>query len=329
MDLFIFVAVFFLFSVYLMPVVGLGYKICEGMHKRALFAKSAMQIQVFSSILLLLVSFALGADYYLQGTLYQASLPFQTSLELDFWKNLLLYLCLASLVLSAVCAVSARFYKITALYFLSAFGGILLVVGLAQFINFVAFFAVVTENISEFSSYCLQAMSHMFALPLDAFMHNPNALFKNTQLFSYIVTLFFFLSVFIYALYLVCILTILFRNTMDYGRDYYTFILNKYGRGIFSFSLLAFILTVILLAGFQLPFQPALTSFIHDHSANVFSWQVASIVVPILYFLFSIRLKKSFCLAAIPLQKKSNIFITALLDFVFSAFVFYLCIYCI
>lgn len=329
MELLIFVAVFFLFSIYLMPVVGLGYKICEGMHKRALFAKSAMQIQVFSSVLLLLVSLALGADYYLQGTLYQASLPFQTSLELDFWKNLLLYLCIASLVLSALCAISSRFSKVTLFYFLSALGGILLVVGLAQFINFVAFFAVVAENTSKFSSYCLQTMGHMFALPLDAFMQNPYALFKNTQLFSYVVTLFFFLAVFIYALYLVCILTILFRNSMDYGRDYYTFILNKYGRGIFSFSLLAFILAVILLAGFQLPFQPAVTSLIHGYTSHVFAWQVACIVVPILYFLFSIQLKKSFCLAAIPLQKKSNIFITALLDFVFSAFIFYLCIHCI
>lgn len=329
MELFIFFAVFFLFSVYLMPVVGLGYKICEGMHKRALFSKSAMQIQIFSSVLLLLVSIALGADYYLQGTLYQASLPFQTSLELDFWKNLLLYLCIASLVLSAFCAMSARFPKLTLFYFLSALGGILLVVGLAQFINFVAFFAVVAENTSTFSSYCLQVMGHIFALPPDAFMQNPYALFTNTQLFSYVVTLFFFLAIFIYALYIVCILTILFRNSMDYGRDYYTFILNKYGRGIFSFSLLAFILVVIMLAGFQLPFQPAIANSIHAYSPHVFVWQTVCIVVPILYFLFSIQLKKSFCLAAIPLQKKSNIFITAFLDIVFSGFIFYLCIHCI
>lgn len=329
MELFIFIALFFVFSVYLMPVVGLGYKICEGMHKRALFAKAAMQIQIFSSVLLLLVSLALGADYFLQGILYQASLPFHTSLELEFWKNLLVYLCVASLVLAGFCAISACFSKISLFYFLSGLGGILLVVGLAQFINFVAFFAVVAENVSKFSSYCLQTMGHIFALPLDAFAKNPYALFTNTQIFSYVVTLFFFLAVFIYALYLVCILSILFRNSMDYGRDYYTFILNKYGQSIFSFSLLAFLLILMLLAGFQLPFQPMIANIIAGYSAHVFAWQTVFIVVPILYFLFSIQLKKSFCLAAIPLQKKSNIFIAALLDFVFGGFVFYLCINCI
>lgn len=329
MELFIFIALFFLFSVYLMPVVGLGYKICEGVHKRALFAKSAVQIQIFSSVLLLLVSIALGADYFLHGTLYQACLPFQTSLELDFWKNLFLYLCIGSLALSALCAVTARFPKISLFYFLAALGGIILVVGLAQLINFVAFFAVVTENASRFSSYCLHAMGHMFALPLDAFAKNPYALFTNTQIFSYVVTLFFFLAVFIYALYFVCILSIFFRNAMDYGRDYYTFILNKYGRGIFSFSLLAFILVLILLAGFQLPFQPAFENLIAGYSSQVFAWQVACVVLPILYFLFSVRLKKSFCLAVIPLQKKSNIFTAALFDFAFGAFVLYLCINCI
>lgn len=329
MELFIFIALFFLFSVYLMPVVGLGYKICEGVHKRALFAKSAVQIQIFSSVLLLLVSIALGADYFMHGVLYQACLPFQTSLELDFWKNLFPYLCVASLVLSGLCAVTARFSKVSLFYFLSAFLGIVLVVGLAQLINFVAFFAVVTENASRFSAYCLQVVGHMFALPLDAFAKNPYALFTNTQIFSYVVTLFFFLAVFIYALYFVCILSILFRNAMDYGRDYYTFILNKYGRGIFSFSLLAFILVLILLAGFQLSFQPAIANMISAHTSQVFVWQVACIVLPILYFLFSVQLKKSFCLAAIPLQKKSNIFTAALFDFAFGAFIFYLCINCI
>lgn len=329
MELFIFIALFFLFSVYLMPVVGLGYKICEGVHKRALFAKSAVQIQIFSSVLLLLVSIALGADYFLHGTLYQACLPFKTSLELDLWKNLFLYLWLASLILAFLCAVTARFSKISFFYFLSAFGGIILVVGLAQLINFVAFFAVAAETASRFSSYCLQAVGHMFALPLDVFTKNPYALFTNTQIFSYAVTLFFFLAVFIYALYFVCILSIIFRNAMDYGRDYYTFILNKYGRGILSFSLLAFILVLILLAGFQLPFQPAIANLIAGYTSRVFVWQAAGIVLPILYFLFSIQLKKSFCLAAIPLQKKSNIFIAAFFDFVFGAFVFYLCINCI
>lgn len=329
MELCIFIALFFLFSVYLMPVVGLGYKICEGVHKRALFAKSAVQIQIFSSVLILLASIALGADYFLHGTLYQACLPFQTSLELDFWKNLFLYLCVGSLILSALCAVTVWFSKVSLFYFLSALGGIILVVALAQLINFVAFFAVVADNVSKFSAYCLQAMGHMFALPPDAFAKNPYALFTNTQIFSYVVTLFFFLAVFIYALYFVCILSILFRNAMDYGRDYYTFILNKYGRGIFSFSLLAFILVLILLAGFQLPFQPAIANLIAGYSSQVFAWQTAFIVLPVLYFLFSVRLKKSFCLAAIPLQKKSNIFIAAIFDFVFGAFIFYLCIHCI
>lgn len=329
MELCTFVALFFLFSVYLMPVVALGYKICEGVHKRALFAKSAKQIQVFSAVLLLLVSLALFADYFLQGILYQANLPLTASLEIDFLKNLFFYLCAASFGLSVICALSARFSKVSLFYFVSALGGIFLVVGLAQWINFVAFFAVVAENVSTFSSWCLQAVSHMLALPLDAFTKNPYSLFNNTQIFSYVVTLFFFLAVFIYALYLVCILSIFFRNSMDYGRDYYTFILNKYGRAIFSFSLLAFCLILILLAGFQLPFQPAVANIISKHFAQIFMIQVSFIVVPVLYFLFSIRLKKSFCLAPIPLQKKSNIFITALFDFIFGAFVFYLCINCL
>lgn len=329
MELCIFTALFFLFSVYLMPVAALGYKICEGVHKRALFAKSAKQIQVFSAVLLFLVSLALFSDYFMQGTLYQANLPLTASLELDFLKNLFFYLCAFSFGLAVICALSARFSKVSLFYFVSALGGIFLVVGLAQWINFVAFSAVAAENVSKFSSYCLQAVSHMLALPLDAFMKNPYALFNNTQIFSYVVTLFFFLAVFIYALYLVCILSILFRNRMDYGRDYYAFILNKYGRAIFSFSLLAFCLILILLAGFQLPFQPAVTNIISAHFSQVFLVQAAFVAVPILYFLFSIQIKKSFCLAQIPMQKKSNIFIAAIFDFVFGGFVFYLCINCI
>lgn len=329
MELCIFIALFFLLSVYLMPVVALGYKICEGVHKRALFAKSAKQIQIFSALLLFLVSLALFADYFMQGTLYQANLPLTASLELDFLKNLFFYLCSASFGLCVICVLSARFPKISLFYFVSALGGIFLVVGLVQWINFVAFFTVVAENVNKFSSYCLQAVSHMLALPVDAFTKNPYALFNNAQIFSYVVTLFFFLAVFIYALYLVCMMSIFFRDSMDYGRDYYTFILNKYGRAIFSFSLLAFCLIVILLAGFQLPFQPVITSMISAQFSQVFMVQTAFIVVPILYFLFSIRLKKSFCLAPIPLQKKSNIFITAVFDFIFGAFVFYLCIHCI
>lgn len=329
MELCIFIALFFIFSVYLMPVAALGYKICEGVHKRALFAKSAKQIQIFSAVLLFLLSFALFADYFMQGTLYQANVPLTASLELDVLKNLLLYLCAASFGLAVICALSARFSKVSLFYFVSALGGIFLVAGLAQWINFVAFFAVVSENVSKFSAYCLQTVSHMLALPPDAFMKNPYALFNNTQIFSYVMTLFFFLAVFIYALYLVCILSIFFRNRMDYGRDYYTFILNKYGRAIFSFSLLAFCLILILLAGFQLPFQPAAADMISAHFSQVFLVQAAFVAVPILYFLFSVQLKKSFCLAPVPLQKKSNIFIAALFDFIFGAFVFYLCVNCI
>ena len=89
-------------------------------------------------------------------------------------------------------------------------------------------------------------------------------LLKNTQVFSYAATMFFFLSVFLYALYLVCILSIAVRNSMDYGRDYYIFVLNKYGRAIFSFSLLAFGLVLILLIGFQLPFQPAFAELLQN-----------------------------------------------------------------
>ena len=265
MELVIFIGLFFMFAIYLMPVLGLGYKICEGVHKRALFAKAAMQIQVFSAAFLFLVSLALFADYFMQGILFEASSAFSAVSNLDFWKDFLLHLGLASFVLCLFCALSVRFPKLTFLYFVNGLGGILLVAGLAQWINFAAVFAVLQGNANGFAAYCLQVVSHFFALPSDVFMDNPYALLKNTQVFSYAATMFFFLSVFLYALYLVCILSIAVRNSMDYGRDYYIFVLNKYGRAIFSFSLLAFGLVLILLIGFQLPFQPAFAELLQKY----------------------------------------------------------------
>ncbi len=317
MELVIFIGLFFMFAIYLMPVLGLGYKICEGVHKRALFAKAAMQIQVFSAAFLFLVSLALFADYFMQGILFEASSAFSAVSNLDFWKDLCLF-----------CALSVRFPKLTFLYFVNGLGGILLVAGLAQWINFAAVFAVLQGNANGFAAYCLQVVSHFFALPSDVFMDNPYALLKNTQVFSYAATMFFFLSVFLYALYLVCILSIAVRNSMDYGRDYYIFVLNKYGRAIFSFSLLAFGLVLILLIGFQLPFQPAFAELLQKYFSSVFILQAACVVLPVLYFLFSIQLKKNFCLAAVPMQKKSSIYAAAVLDFVFNAFIFFLIVNC-
>ena len=92
MELVIFIGLFFMFAIYLMPVLGLGYKICEGVHKRALFAKAAMQIQVFSAAFLFLVSLALFADYFMQGILFEASSAFSAVSNLDFWKDFLLHL---------------------------------------------------------------------------------------------------------------------------------------------------------------------------------------------------------------------------------------------
>ena len=328
MELVIFIGLFFMFAIYLMPVLGLGYKICEGVHKRALFAKAAMQIQVFSAAFLFLVSLALFADYFMQGILFEASSAFSAVSNLDFWKDFLLHLGLASFVLCLFCALSVRFPKLTFLYFVNGLGGILLVAGLAQWINFAAVFAVLQGNANGFAAYCLQVVSHFFALPSDVFMDNPYALLKNTQVFSYAATMFFFLSVFLYALYLVCILSIAVRNSMDYGRDYYIFVLNKYGRAIFSFSLLAFGLVLILLIGFQLPFQPAFAELLQKYFYSFFILKSASVVFAVLYFLFSIQLKKNFCLAAVPMQKKSSIYAAAVLDFVFNAFIFFLIVNC-
>lgn len=302
MDLTIFILLFFLTTVYLMPVAGFSYKLCERMYKRSLFSKGAKQIQFFSAVLLFFCCLALGADFLFEGRLFQANLIFvhDTDISLEIWKNYLLLLIGGSFAGTILCILATKFSKTLFFFALSALIGV--------------FLAVCT--------YGFQLLEIVSALSYDSFINNPYAVFSSAQLFSYIAVFFILIAIFLYSLYFICLFTFFFRNSMDYGRDYYTFILTKYGRAIFLFSFLVFIFAVILLAGFALPFQNYTADMLGAFTANTVSVQWALIAVPLLYFLFSLKLKKSFYSAQIPMQKKSNIITAFVLDLLFCVLIF-------
>lgn len=324
MESVIFVSCFFIASVSLMPIVGFSYKICERLYKRSLFAKSARQIQLFSAVLLLFSAVLFGADYCMQGILFgaDAALAAGALWGIGLKPLLLLACCMAAVCL--LCFAAAKFSKSVLLHGFAAAGGIILAVAFAKWINLVAVSAVKTENAAAFSLYCLQFLGYIFAVPDGAFSANPYALLSSVQFFSYLAVLFVFLFMFLYALYFVCVLSFVFRNAMDYGRDYYVFMLNKYGRAIFVFSLFAFLCGLIVLLGFMLPFQPSFGEYLKHYGAGALYIRLAFAVVPVLYCLCSLKLKKNFCLAAVPMQKKSNILVVFVTDFAFAACVFFL-----
>lgn len=319
-----FVACFFIAAVYLMPIVGFSYKICERLYKRSLFAKSARQIQLFSAVLLFLTVVLFAADYSMQGILFRADAALVPGMLWGIGLSPLLLLACGTFAVCLLCFAAVKISKSVLLHAAAAGGGIVLAAALAKWINLVAVSAVQTEHTGLFSGYCLQFLGYVFAAPDGAFSANPYALFSSVQFFSYLAVLFVFLFMFLYALYFVCVLSFVFRNAMDYGRDYYVFMLNKYGRAVFVFSLFAFLCGLILLLGFMLPFQPSMGEYLMAYGARAFYLQLALAGVPVLYCLCSMKLKKNFCLAAVPMQKKSNILVVFVTDCFFGAYIFFL-----
>lgn len=320
-----FVSFFFVAAFCLMPIVGFSYKVCEGVYKRSLFAKAAKQIQLFSACLLMLAGIAFCTDYFLQGILFRADLALAAGSMWGIGLRPLLLLSGGLCAAAVLCFAAVKFSKSLFWYVISAAGGIAVAVFAAQWINLAAISAAAGENADTFSQYCLQFLGRIFAVPAGSFADNAYALLSSVQFFAYAAALFLFLFIFLYALYFVTVLSFACRNAMDYGRDFYAFMLNKYGRAIFVFSLFAFAAGLVLLVGYMLPFQPALEQLLRGFSASAYFYvQLACVLVPFLYMLFSLKLKKNFCLAAVPMQKKSCILAVFAGDLFFGAYMFFL-----
>lgn len=328
MNLLIFVFVFFLAAVFFMPLIGFCYKICETAYKRSLFAKGAKQIQLFSACLLLLCAAALGADYFFKGNLFQANLLIQKNASFGIWQNSFIFLTGGSFLTAFLCFLAYKFSKKQFFFALSAAAGIFLAACMGKFLSLIAASGITAENSSIFVQYCQQIFNPVFALPAETFTENPYAVFASSGLFSALFLCFVLIAVFLYALYFVCILSFLFRNAMDYGRDYYTFMLAKYGRALFLVSLTAAVLGFMLLAGFALPFQNKTAEILSAYSAQPQYLQWALLAVPLVCSLISLKLKKSFYAAQIPMQKKSNVIIAVLLDFAFAVCIFFCVMNC-
>lgn len=328
MDLLIFVSVFFLAAVFLMPLIGFCYKLCETVYKRTLFAKGAKQIQLFSGVLLLLCAAALGADYVFKGSLFQANLLIQGNASLGMWQNTFFLLAGGSLVAAVFCFLAYKFSKNPLFFVFSAVTGIFLAVCVAKFMLMLAAAAAATHGYNAFSFYCLQLLIPVLALPADTFAANPVAVFSSIELFSAAALFFMVSAVFLLSLYIVCILSFLFRNAMDYGRDYYSFMLGRYGRAVFLLSLAVFVFGFVLLAGFALPFQKNMAEMLLNQTAEPYYWQWALLVAPLIYFLVSLKLKKNFYSAQIPMQKKSSLISTFIFDFAFVSCIIFFIILC-
>lgn len=322
MDLFLFIAMFFVAAVYFMPSIGFSYKLCERIYKRSLFGKSAQQIQFFASLLLLPVSIAFFADYFMQGTLFAAQ-EFVGG-NLPAFRHLFLSISCGGFALCVFSFAASKWFNKIFMHIVCALLGIALILALSYWLCNVGVLSFLHGSVNGFAQICMQFVTVVFIVPFGS----PDAV--GTGYFASVALL---LNVVIFSLYFVVFGTFLFRNAMDYGRDYYSFILNRYGRALYGFSLLALLFEFSLII-FQPDFPPDFRPWIFRITEEFFRvlenivsfspsytwWGVFSVYF--FYQLVSFTLKRSFCLTQIPLRKKSYLIIACVLDFVFNAGLF-------
>lgn len=310
MDLLLFYFFFGSIIFLIMPVYALSYKVFEKKFKRSLYGKASQQISYFIALFALLYFVALGLDIFMKGTLYQLNV----------------------LIMGFVPNINAQniFYAILGMFFLLA----LFSFGYATKVKNLVL-PIISTCCGFVGMYFLFTWLSFLTLPLDYTQVLNNTQFFPTYfnkilfgieyhfisaknydvVFQVLLSGIFYSFVFLFALYVIILCTIIIRNKMDFGRDYYVFVFQRYGKTLFFIT---FIL-MIFLALMTVLFEPSLQTNIANNlvpffAKNVFYAQIAIAIIPFICLLISMKWKKSFYSAQSPMQKKSLIFLSFLLD---------------
>lgn len=115
---------------------------------------------------------------------------------------------------------------------------------------------------------------------------------------------------------------------MDFGRDYYTFVLQKYGKTLFFITFILLLAIAVMTVLFEPSLEKNIAHIILPFvSEKVLYIQIGIAIFPFIYLPLSMKGKKSFYTATMPMQKKSIVFILFLFDLLFMFGYFSLLVY--
>ena len=321
MDFLLFLFFFGLILVFFMPVYALSYKVFEKKNKRALYGKASQQLSYLIALLAVLYFIAFALDIVMHGTFYQLNILVNE--KLPQVKNIFYGMIGIFLFLACLSFLYAKKVKTIVLPFISCLCGFVGLYLLFMWFSFLASgvdISSVLGNVQFFPTYFLKII----------FGIDYNVISSNNYNLTYQILLatIFYSFVFLMALYLIIIFTIIVRNKMDFGRDYYTFVLQKYGKTIFFITFILLIAIAVTTALFEPSLGKNIASLLSLFiTEKVYYYQIGIAIIPFIYLPLSMKGKKSFYIATMPLQKKSIIFILFLLDLLFMVGYFSLLVY--
>ncbi len=323
MDFLLFSFFFGSILVLFMPVYALSYKVFEIKNKRSLYGKASQQLSYCIALLAILYFFAFGLDILMHGTFYQLNVLFaekfpQSNVDTFFYGIIGIFFFLACIsflyakkikhiifpFLSCCCGFVALYFLFVWFSFFASSADISTILGNAQF--FPKYFLKI---IFGFDYHFISAKNYDF-------------------IFQILLATIFYSFVFLFALYLIVIFTIIVRNKMDFGRDYYTFVLQKYGKTLFFITFILLLAIAVMTVLFEPSLEKNIAHIILPFvSEKVLYIQIGIAIFPFIYLPLSMKGKKSFYTATMPMQKKSIVFILFLFDLLFMFGYFSLLVY--